>query len=173
VRAGDAVALETLFRRYYASLVRFAASYVGSFDHGEELVADVFAWLWEHRATWTTTSSVSAYLFGAVRHRALDVKRHQAREHHRMTMFRAVGEMPGSAAPSLGVAEQIERDEYTTVLLRLIAKLSERRRLILSLRWNHAMPWEAIAAVLGATSGAVRSEYSRTLASLRAALEGL
>src|SRR5689334_19577783 len=71
IQAGDARAFEALFREYHPRLLSFAASYAGSVEAGEEVVADVFAWIWEHRATWAPTNGESAYLYGAVRNRAL------------------------------------------------------------------------------------------------------
>jgi RNA polymerase sigma-70 factor (ECF subfamily) len=153
--------------------VEFAASYVGSIDDGEEVVAEVFVRLWEHRATWTVTSSISAYVFGAVRNGALDVVRRRARDRRRETMFRDGGETPGVAVPPRDLAERVERDDYATLAGRLIAKLPERRRLILSLRWNYDLTWDEIAAVLGVTRAAVQREHSRILASLRAELPAL
>jgi DNA-directed RNA polymerase specialized sigma subunit len=64
----------------------------------------------------------------------------------------------------------MEHDDRVAAALRLMAKLPERRRLILSLRWKHGLAWDEIAAVLGVTSAAVQMEHSRILASLRAEL---
>jgi RNA polymerase sigma-70 factor (ECF subfamily) len=170
VRAGDATALEAVFLRYYGPLVRFATSYVRSIDIGKEVVADVFAWVWEHRATWTPTAGVAAYLFGAVRNHTLNVMKSHAREHRRTAALYEVGDPPGAAAPPLNPGERVEHDDYTAALLRRVAKLPERRRLLLSLRWSYDLPWDQIAAVLGITKAAVKMEHRRILDNLRAEL---
>ncbi|MEP6494882.1 MAG: sigma-70 family RNA polymerase sigma factor [bacterium] len=74
---GDDVAFESLFRAHYAELCRFAYQYVRSSEAAEDLVQDVFAGLWAARETVTVTTSVRAYLYAAVRNRAINTRRHQ------------------------------------------------------------------------------------------------
>ena len=78
--AGDERALETLFRSHYASLCEFAVRYVREEALAEEIVQDLFADLWARRAEWRLRGPVRAYLFGAVRNRALNVRKRQATE---------------------------------------------------------------------------------------------
>ena len=78
--AGDERALETLFQSHYASLCEFAVRYVREEALAEEIVQDLFADLWARRAEWRVRGPVRAYLFGAVRNRALNVRKRQATE---------------------------------------------------------------------------------------------
>jgi len=77
VRAGDEGACETLFRTFHAPLWKFAYGYVRSREAAEEIVQEVFLALWRNRATWEVHTSVRAWLFGAVRHQALNYLRHE------------------------------------------------------------------------------------------------
>src|SRR5687767_5400857 len=74
VRAGDTRALELLFREHYAALCEFSVRYVRQPSLAEELVQDVFADLWARRERWYVHGSVCAYLFAAVRNRALNLR---------------------------------------------------------------------------------------------------
>jgi DNA-directed RNA polymerase specialized sigma24 family protein len=46
IRAGDADALDSVFRSYYAELCAFAYRYARSRAQAEDLVQDVFAHMW-------------------------------------------------------------------------------------------------------------------------------
>ena len=76
VRGGEARAFEELFRREYAALCRFADRYVDDGPASEDLVQDLFASIWSNRARLDVRGSLRAYLFTAVRNRALNVRKH-------------------------------------------------------------------------------------------------
>src|ERR1700691_4531022 len=75
IRAGDTHAYRAMFEAYYDPLCAFAGAYVDSPPTAEELVQDVFAWVWAERTRWTVRDSLKNYLFGAVRNRALNARR--------------------------------------------------------------------------------------------------
>ena len=72
IRAGDGAAFEAMFRQYYEPLLRFALTYLPVRESAEDLVQDVFYRIWEHRERWAVRTTLAAYLYAAVRHRALD-----------------------------------------------------------------------------------------------------
>jgi len=172
IRAGDAAAFETVFRAYHARLVPFAACYVGSVAVADEVVADVFAWLWERRADWHPGVSIASYLYGAVRNRALNEAKRAAGDRRRVAGVAADGEIPGAGESPLDAAQRVERDDDVAAAWRAIMALPERRRLILTLRWRHELSWDEIAAMLGTTSAAVQMDHSRALRRLRETLRG-
>lgn len=73
VKGDDRRALTQLFTVYYSSLCNFALPIVKKPELAEELVADVFFVLWRDRHHLDITYSVKAYLFRAVRNRALRI----------------------------------------------------------------------------------------------------
>jgi RNA polymerase sigma-70 factor (ECF subfamily) len=170
VRAGDVAAFESLFKTYHAKLLPFAASYVDSAAIGDEIVADVFAWVWEHRETWSPGVSIAAYLYGAVRNRALNEAKRSAADRRRVVELAADGELPGVGARGKNPAQQIEEDDMIAAVWRAVEALPERRRLILTLRWRYELAWDEIAAVVGTTSAAVQMDHSRALQALRSVL---
>ena len=70
LRKGNRDAFETLFRLYYAPLCVHASHYVGDQD-AENIVQDLMAHLWENRRRLEISTSLRAYLYKAVRNRAL------------------------------------------------------------------------------------------------------
>ncbi len=67
ISADDNIALELLFKKYYAQLVRFAREIVKSKDQAEDMVQKVFVKIWDKRASITVNSQVKSYLFVAVK----------------------------------------------------------------------------------------------------------
>jgi RNA polymerase sigma-70 factor (ECF subfamily) len=168
VRAGEIAAYEYLFLTYYASLVRFSSAYVASRDAAEELVADVFEGIWEQRATWSP-GRIAAYLYRATRNRSLNVLRDgQRRAAHHQTMTVADIRATSGVVPEPG--EGIEVDERVRLVRAALARLSERQRTLLVLRWEHELAWDAIASVLGLTVSAAQTDHTRALRALRAYL---
>ncbi len=72
IRAGDEGGCEALYVAHHGPLWRFAYGYVRSAEIAEELVQEVFLALWRNRADWEVSGSVRAWLYGAVRNRALN-----------------------------------------------------------------------------------------------------
>ena len=71
-RGGEITAFRELFDRHYAPLCRFAEFWLRDRTSAEEVVLDVYTYLWQHAAELQITVSVRAYLFRAVRNRALN-----------------------------------------------------------------------------------------------------
>src|SRR5437762_1395730 len=81
VRSGDEAAFETIFRRWYAELVRFSLLYTGHDQQvAEDLVHDVLFRVWEQRIRWNPSGAIASYLFRATRNRCIDYARHAAVE---------------------------------------------------------------------------------------------
>ena len=77
IARGDERAFEQLFREMYARLCVYAESLVRDHEQAEDLVQGVFCDLWEKREKLRIEVSLSAYLFRAVYHEALNVLKHE------------------------------------------------------------------------------------------------
>ncbi len=77
IRKGDESAFKRLFDTYFTSLCRFVHIYISETTIVEELVLDLFVYIWEHRDTLHIQLSFKAYLFQAARNRALNVLRNK------------------------------------------------------------------------------------------------
>ena len=76
IAGGDTRAFETLFRTHYPGMCAFAARLVTSRDVAEDLVQEVFLYVWRNREVWRVERSVRQYLYAALRHGALRYLRH-------------------------------------------------------------------------------------------------
>jgi len=167
IRAGDAWALDALFRAYYVPLCEFANAIVQSMDVAEEVVADVVAAVWRGRETWAPSTSVAAYLYGAARNRARNAIRGERRAERWRELFSESGDVPALGTRATPADEAIDRAERAATVRGALDGLSERARMIVTLRWERQLGYDEIAHVMGSTSAAVQMQMSRALKLLR------
>ena len=182
VRSGDQAAFEEIFRQYHEGLWRFAYHQLGCAETAREIVQDVFFALWRIHAEWEVTSSISGWLYGAVRHHILRHRRTErtvtritdrasrsvVAERGGVCADEAVGVAMGS--PARDAHDLVEERELETAVAEVLAALPERRRLAMTLRWKHDLPAPEIARVLGTTPQAVRHLLMRAREEIAALL---
>jgi len=166
VRAGDTRAFELVFREHYSALCDFSVRYVKQPSLAEELVQDVFADLWARRDRWYVHGSVRAYLFTAVRNRALNLRKRQAMERdweddEAIADVRALHPVPERAD------ERLDRADVRARLDAALESLPERCRLVMHLRWREQLRHAEIAEVMGISVKGVEIQLARGLAAIR------
>jgi RNA polymerase sigma-70 factor (ECF subfamily) len=169
LRAGNVDVYEELFRTYFAPLSDFCESILGVSGVAEEVVQDVLWSVWERRATLEVHESVRAYLFSAVRYRALNDLRNRR---HRTTLLEREA---GTLEPTVrsGADRTTEVADLIIHLRRAVAALPESRRHVLALRWDHGLSYAEIATIVGSSVKAVENQLNRTLNQLRRALDSV
>ncbi len=167
IRAGDLSAFEALYRAMHAPLLAFAARYTGETSRAEELVQDLFFDLWRTRADWNVTGSVSAYLYAALRNRALNLRRRDALEADWVHDEAYDGVRELHRAPPVADA-QLESAEIVSRLGKAFAALPTRCALIMQMRWHGGLSYAEIASTLGISIKGVENQLARGLKALRA-----
>ena len=76
LNAGNRKALETIFRLFYPRLTRYAQHYLADPDAAQDIVQELFVYLWERRGN-IRSASLSALLLVSVRNRCLNYIEHQ------------------------------------------------------------------------------------------------
>lgn len=77
IRASDEQAFASLFRSLQPALLSYTQTFVS--EGAADIVQEAFVWLWENRSTIDPEPSIRAYLFTAVRNRALNRMRNESR----------------------------------------------------------------------------------------------
>ena len=157
---------ELLFRAHYGSLRDFAARYVSDPALAEELVQDLFADLWARRHLWQVRESARAYLFAAVRNRALNLRKRQAMESD-WEQEEALNDASTLHASSESADEAVERADLRARLDAALAALPERCRLVMHLRWREQLRHAEIAEIIGISVKGVENQLARGLAAIR------
>jgi RNA polymerase sigma-70 factor (ECF subfamily) len=168
LREGDLPAFDLLMARFYRPLLNFVVGYVDSLDAAEDVVQDLFIWLWERRATVSPSTTLQAYLYTAARHAALNAKTRQTtRRRHEAEGINRQGfvdyiQPQGSA--------HIEEVELTMAVERAITSLSARSREVYILGMRHGLTYREIAETLGISIPTAQTHLMRALKVLETVL---
>jgi RNA polymerase sigma-70 factor (ECF subfamily) len=156
-----------LFDRYLAPLCAFSHVYTRNRDAAEEIVQELFIWLWTHRSALETPASVAGYLHTAVRHRSYNRVRDDATELRiyqsaadavRDELPRAALDAPDALAEARDLADALER---------AVAAMPLRCREVFTLSRAQHLTYGEIAEVLHLSPKTVEIHMSRALAQLR------
>ena len=143
--------LDDLFRERWVPSVRLAIALTSDRGAAEEIVQDAFLAM---ARRWATVDNPAGYLRTSVVNRCHD-------HHRRIGVRRRVPRPPAEVTQ-----EAPEYDELWTVL----ARLPERRRAALVLRYYEDLPLDEIARLLGCRPGTVSSLLHRGLAEIKEVL---
>jgi RNA polymerase sigma-70 factor (ECF subfamily) len=168
IAAREAEAFAVLYDRHAARLFAWARARVG--EHAADLVAEVFARAWLHRASFRdeAAGSASPWLHGI----AGNVLRDSLRRRRVEDRARARLGLPLALAPDPEYDRVEQRLSLPEAALRAIAELPDDDRRLLQLRIVHERPYDAIASQLHCSPAAARLRVSRALRRLNLALGG-
>lgn len=168
IRKGDEQAFESLFKAYYYHLSRFAWRYVKSKAIAEELVQEVFANIWENRHSWSPTESLKAYLYQAVKHRALDHLKHEEVRQEYDPKW-----MKKKENPTINFEDPRRRKQLRQAINKEIEDLPPRSKMTYKLHRYDGLTYREIAEVMDVSVKTVESQMTRTLKRLRKRLSYL
>jgi RNA polymerase sigma-70 factor (ECF subfamily) len=159
-QSGDREALEELLKAVEAPLARYVSRLVGERALAEDILQEVFIRIYR-QLRWLREPELFrpwAYRI-ATREafKALKRERRWAEQVRDEDVLRSLPAAPAEAHAS----ELVER------LPQLVARLSPASRAVLILHYLHELPLAEVAAVLGVSTGTVKSRLSYGLAGLR------
>jgi RNA polymerase sigma-70 factor (ECF subfamily) len=171
VRAGERAAMAVLVERYHARLVSFCAKLTVDAAVGEELTQETFLRLWRQRGHYRAEGKLAVLLYTTAR----NLCRNHRRSWRRRLRWFAPGappEEPSAPAQSVGAVDAILERERQRDIQLAIAELSGKLREALVLRFEHGLPYDQIATIVGTNESTARSRVHLGLAELRARLAG-
>jgi RNA polymerase sigma factor (sigma-70 family) len=133
--ADDTAAFEMLFNAYVVPLVRFAQRRVASRELARDIVTDVMVELWRRRRTLQIQTTLSAYLYGAVLHKARRHAHHLALERYWQRQWTAEGYSLAVGTHALRGESDIDTDLDTQFVREAVAALLAQARRVAELRW--------------------------------------
>lgn len=166
IREGDKDAFERLFHKYYARLCVFSNSYVKSIDTSRDVVQDVYIKIWDNRENFFITQSLKAYLYQAVRNQSLnyiDKNSQKLRLEKNLTKLK---ELDASENET-----ELNTEELTEKIWKLVDQLPERRRTIFILYRKHGLSYKEIGEVMDIKRKTVENQMGRSLKFLRDQLD--
>jgi RNA polymerase sigma-70 factor (ECF subfamily) len=161
LRTGDEDAFDTIFRAWYAPLVRFAERLVGAQAIAEEIVQDVMLELWQRRESLAEDGSAQAYLFQSTRNRAFNHLRHENVERKSGPFVQGPTSID---APGTG---RLVADELELAVRAAVNDLPDRCREVFELSRVHGLKYAEIAQTLEMSVKTVEAHMGRALRTLR------
>ncbi|MGC1240764.1 MAG: RNA polymerase sigma-70 factor [Chryseosolibacter sp.] len=158
----DMIAFETLYRRHAAGLNRYAHGKTGDRDQAQEVVQEIFVWLWTQRNDLPAINNPKAYLFHMARNRILNVYRsEQVREKYASLFYQFKTNFDQSVEDELNLAD------LQAVIERKLASLPEKCRTAFRLSRIHNLPISTVAKEMAISRRTVENYLTRALKHLR------
>lgn len=144
VSEGDAQAFRVLYLHYYNRLYQFAMLFLRSEEASEDVVEDVFFFVWKSRQKLPSIANFNAYIYLSVRNGCLNLLKSSyiSKRNAMPEMEIQVGVLPDSPL------DELLYNELNTAVKQAVNSLPERCRLIFKMAKEDEMSHGEIAEIL-------------------------
>lgn len=163
IRSGDRGIFRRMCETYYEPLLWFSYRYVKSKVIAEEIVQELFLWIWENREGWTVDGKLKTYLFRAAKYKSLD---HCRRERTRKIYLEKFSQSQTSHTNPVE-PDKSGQNHFVREVQQAIEKLPEKSRMIYKLNRLEGLTYREISEVLEISPKTVESHMSKSLDILR------
>ena len=166
--AGEAAALEDIYRRTSAKLFGVILRILGDKSEAEDVLQEVYITIWNRAGTFDPGRGVSpiTWLAAVARNRAID--RVRSRNLRQSQPLEAAADVADPAAPAWTL---LQTADETRRLAACLDALDPKQAGAIRTAFFDGVTYEALAERIGAPLGTVKSWIRRGLAGLRACLE--
>lgn len=168
LQAGETAALDRLIARWQIPLHEFAYQYLRNRADAQELVAEVFVRLYQHRDRLRAGTVLSGWLFATLSHLCSNHQRWRRR--HATVSLDGDGADPAPAVPDRPELEPdrtLEKDEAMAALEQALAELPHDLKVPLLLHHYNKMSYQEIAAIVDCSVRGVETRLYRARQRLR------
>jgi RNA polymerase sigma-70 factor (ECF subfamily) len=163
LNAGEVSALEYLFHQYYDDLCRYVVIYIKDIDIAENIVQDLYVYIWEHRETIEIHHSFESYLYQAARYKALNYKRDNLRKADKISFLTK----QNVDKVSVSADEAIELKELNVIINEAIKLLPERCQQIFKLSRSEELSYREIAELMQISISTVDNQVNTAIKRFR------
>jgi len=157
----DILLYEKLFKQYYKPLIRFAYRYVYDEAVAENVIHDVFLYLWNERDRLDFALNIKTYLYNAVKNRCLDhLRRKKIENKYKMINIVLDKEIQ---TPETTLINK----EFETAIKDAVNAMPVKRREIFIMNRFDQLTYSEIASILNISIKTVETQMSRSLKFLR------
>ena len=162
VRKGDCHAFRHLFDRHYSDLCNFANLVLKNETFAEEVVQEIFIYLWRKRKVIIIRTSVKAYLYNSVRNKTLNAIRKEKNG------LKAIQYLTNQTPDTVQQPDQIlESNELKNIIRKVIDALPQQCRTIYILSREKGYSNKRISAELKISEKTVENQMTKALRKLR------
>lgn len=159
---------------YFPRLVRFAREFVLSTEDAENIIQDIFIYLWEHQDLLENLSNLNAFLFVLVKNRCIDFIRQKRLVGQKREEFEFV--MDKELQLKMYALQQFDENALSVeaveiILNEAIDRLPEKCREIFILSRMEGLKYKEIAERLHVSTKTVENQIITALKKLRLELK--
>jgi RNA polymerase sigma-70 factor, ECF subfamily len=165
IKNNDIEAYRYLFELYYRDLYFFAHKFIENREVAEEIVQDVFIFLWENRSSLNINKSIKSYLYTSVKNRSINYLKSKINNINFVNIEHAV-----DANLILPAHHTLELKELDKLIEKAISSLPPRCKEMFHLSRNSEMTYQEIADALDISKETVKSQISDALKKIKAFL---
>ena len=169
VRAGDADAWGELYRRYAPAIFRFCRRALPTREDAEDATTEIFMKVRQKLGTFDSSRPFTAWLYKVASNHCWDLLR---RRRLRQNLETDDSEALPLEHPDPGQLEQLQAAHTSDELRAALAKLPDRARMALVLRYYAEMSYDEVADTLGVRRAFVGVLLLRARHQLREILRG-
>lgn len=166
---GDQASFEELVRRYMKPVFNFAYRMVGSTSDADDIAQDVFVQIYKSLPSARLDLPFRPWLYVVARNKCLDFLKRR-----RTLLFSSLEDPETGQSPIDSIAddeplpeELLERSDLQRRLGEAIARLPERYRAVVSLRYAGGLTFAEIGEALSLPENTVKTHFQRAKAALR------
>lgn len=159
---GDQEAYAQIFERYKAVLYQHAYRILQDEDESNDVVQDLFMVLWHKRDSFNINTSLSGYLYSAIRNRVFDIIAHRKVASKYLDSIRAFIDKGEFVTD-----EQIREKELAKIIEINIENLPARMREIFELSRNQELSYRDVAKQLQLSEKTVKQQVYNAVKILR------
>jgi len=163
-----------IYRHYFPRLLRFARFYVLSAEDAENIIQDIFAYLWEHLEILDPVKNRDAFLFTLIKNKCIDHLRDQLAQSNKSEKLQdIIGKEYELKLYSLQQLEEasLSIKDIEQLVEDAVNKLPERCREIFLLKRSEGLKNREIADRLGISVNTVENQMTIAIRKLKAELK--
>ena len=162
--SGDSNAFTSLYKQYYQRIYYFAKSFLPDREDAEDVTADTFIKLWNHRDNFHNVNSLRSFLHVTTRNGCYDFLRHSKVKSEKQAEL--IKEMDILYNPEL----QQTKEELLKLVQKEVKNLSAKMRQIFYLSYNEGLTPAEIAESLKLSVQTISNQKTSLIKILRRAL---
>lgn len=161
-KGGDRNAYEQIYNRYWAVMYVYARKVMKDEDDAQDIVQEVFTYLWHKGQELNIKSSLSVYLYTSVRYRIFDLIDHKkVRTDYKAYLQQFIEE--GAYITD----DQLREKELVAVIEKEVALLPPKMREMFEMSRNEGLSHKEIADILSVSDLTVKKQVSNAVRILK------